>query len=99
MAALYCAPGVSYDHAEYFDQVDDAQVMQLVAVNVVAITKVRSKSGPTAVCSADASAGPLLWRASFCVMAHLHSLVPACHFHEIIMQAAAAKLHFRRHTG
>ena len=32
---------MSYDHAEYFDQVDDQQITDLININVVATTKVR----------------------------------------------------------
>ena len=56
LAAQCCASGVSYDHAEYFDQVDDAQVMKLIAVNIVAITKVRSHPALTVYWGAGASA-------------------------------------------
>ena len=42
--------GMSYDHAEYFEQVDEQQIADLIAINVVATTKVhrlrRSKSFP-----------------------------------------------------
>lgn len=31
---------MSYDHAEYFDLVDDKQIADLIAINVVATTKV-----------------------------------------------------------
>ena len=31
---------MSYDHAEYFDQISDEQIMRLVYVNAVATTKV-----------------------------------------------------------
>ena len=34
------AAGMSYDHAEYFDQVDEQQIADLIAINVVATTKV-----------------------------------------------------------
>ena len=31
---------MSYDHAEYFDQISDEQIMRLVNINAVATTKV-----------------------------------------------------------
>ena len=37
---------MSYDHAEYFDQVDDQQIADLIAINVVATTKVRCQASP-----------------------------------------------------
>jgi short-subunit dehydrogenase len=40
VGVLVNSAGMSYDHAEYFDLVDDKQIADLIAINVSAVTKV-----------------------------------------------------------
>lgn len=38
--------GLSYDHAEYLDQLDETQIDELIAINILATTKVFSPHSP-----------------------------------------------------